>query len=87
VAGAHQIAAHVLDAAHQVAEALIGDRRHERKPQLPGGQQPHHPERVTAVGLDPVARALGDRPRRRHAHVDPALAAGPREADPVGPAS
>jgi hypothetical protein len=29
---------------------------------------------LPAVGLDPIGRGLGDRARRRHAYVEPALA-------------
>jgi hypothetical protein len=47
VPGAHQIAAEILDAADQIPERLIGDRRHEREPQLPGGEQPDQADRVT----------------------------------------
>ena len=59
VAGAHQVAADVLDRAHEITEVLIGDRRHEREAKLAGGQQPHEPDRVAAVGLDAVPEPLG----------------------------
>jgi hypothetical protein len=81
VAGAHQVAAHVLNRAHEVAEVLVLDARHEREPKLAGGQQPDQPGGVAAVGLDPVARTLGDRPRRRHSNVDLALARRPGQAE------
>jgi hypothetical protein len=54
VPGAHQISAGVFDAAHQVAELLIGDGGREHKSQLAGGEQPDQPDRVTPIGLDPV---------------------------------
>jgi hypothetical protein len=60
MAGTHQIAANVLDRAHQVAEALILDGRHKRETQLSGRKQPGQADRVATIGLDPVARALWD---------------------------
>jgi hypothetical protein len=37
---------------------------------------------VAAIGLDPIARTPRDRPRRHHAHHEPALAARPGQAKP-----
>jgi hypothetical protein len=50
MAGAHQIAARGLDRSHQITEALVLDAGHKRKRQLPGGQQPHQPDRVAPIG-------------------------------------
>ncbi len=76
--------------------------RARRESQLAGSQQPDQPDRVATVGLDLVTRPFGIRPRRVHAHIDPALRdrprgstptsiprrrASPARANPVGPAS
>ena len=88
VAGAHQIAAAVLDRADHVAELLVGDARHEREPQLARRQQPRQALGVTLVGLDPVTRRARDLPRGHDPHVDPALDRAARASpNPVGPAS
>ena len=82
MAGTHQIPAGILDAAHQVAEALIRDARHEREGQLAGGKQANQPRRVSAVGLHPVARSPGNGPRCRNANIDPMLPCQPRQTKP-----
>jgi hypothetical protein len=85
VARAHQIATHVLDRAHQITEVLVGQRWHEGKAQLAGGQQPDQTHGVTTVGLDAIARRPGNRPRRRHAHIDATLDGGAGQAEPRRP--
>jgi hypothetical protein len=47
MAGAHQVAANVLDRAYQVTEMFILHARHERETQLPGREQPCQTDRVT----------------------------------------
>ena len=63
------------------------DARHEREPQLAGRQQPHQPDRVAPIGLDPITDALRDRPGRDDPHIDPTLLAARASPNPVGPAS
>jgi len=72
MAGAHQVSAHIVEAAHQVAEALIGLARNEGEAKLTGGEQSHQPLGIASVGLHPVTGSPGDRPRRHHANVKPA---------------
>ena len=80
----HQVLARVLDAAHQVAEALIGLARHEREGQLTRCEQPHQPRGVTPVGLHPVTRDLGDRSRCHDSYIKPALLGYACESEPRG---
>jgi hypothetical protein len=60
---AHQVSAQILAGAHQVAQRLELDRRHDDRPQLPGRVQPRELERVTGVGLDLIAGLTRDRAR------------------------
>jgi hypothetical protein len=76
VAGAHQVAANVLDRTDQVPELLIGDRRNKSEMQLTGGEQSHESFSVTLVGLDTVTRSSGDLARRHDLNVDPELPCG-----------
>ena len=79
MACAHQISAHIVDAAHQVTEALIGLAWHEGEAKLTGGEEPHQPLGVAPVGLHPVTGGPGDRPRRHHLNIQPALIGHARE--------
>jgi hypothetical protein len=80
VAGAHQIAAGVLDRAHQVAETLLLDARHIGKAQLAGCHQPRQPLGIATVGLDPIAGSARDQTGRRDTHLDATL--GGRTSQP-----
>jgi hypothetical protein len=55
--------------------------------QLAGHQQPNQPLGVALIGLDPIARATRDQPRRAHQTVQRAAASRRASASPVGPAS
>jgi hypothetical protein len=54
VAGAHEIAAHLLARASEMAGSLEWRRRHCDRLQLPGQQEPRQELRVLAVALDPI---------------------------------
>ena len=82
---AHQILACVIDAAHQITEALLFLAGHKRERQLPGREQPDQPLRVAPVGLDPVPRRARNRPRRDHPHIEPALDRDACEPEPGRP--
>jgi hypothetical protein len=82
MAGAHQVSAHIVDAAHQVAEALIGLAWHEGEAKLTGGEQTHQPLGIPPVGLHPVTWGPRDRTRCHHADIKPALLGRPREHEP-----
>jgi hypothetical protein len=72
---------------HEAAKALVGDRRHEREAQLAGGQQAGQADRVAAVGLDPLARALGIDPGATTLTLMPRSRAARARPNPVRPAS
>jgi len=82
MAGAHQVLARVLDAAHQVTETLIGFARHEREAKLARSEQPHQAPGVTPVALHPVTRCSRDRPRRDHTDIQAALLGHARQSEP-----
>ena len=69
VTGAHQVLARVINAAHQIAEALLLLAGHERERELPRGEESHESLRVTPIGLHPIPRRPRDRSRRDHPHV------------------
>jgi len=85
VAGAHQVPARVVDATHEIAEALVRLAGHERERQLAGREQSHQPLGVTAVGLDPIPRRLGDRPRRDDPQVKTTIRRRACEPEPRRP--
>ena len=60
ITGAGEILDHVTAGATQVAHAFLGGRRDGDGGELTGAMQPGQTSGVAAVGLDPVARALGD---------------------------
>ena len=66
VAGAAAFAHRVLACAHQIAHGLVGGVGHAHGAEFTGTRQARQQDRVAAVGLDPVARALGDRRGRHH---------------------
>ena len=78
---AHQVLAHVVEAAHEVAKLLVRLTRHERKRQLAGREQPHEALGVTAVGLDPIPRCAGNRSRCCDPQVETALARRSRQPE------
>ena len=80
--GAHQVSAHVVDAAHQVTEALIGLARHEGEAKLTGSEQSREALGIPPVGLHPVTWSPRDRTRCHHADVQPALLGLPCEHEP-----
>jgi hypothetical protein len=81
VARTHLVLARILDRAHEVAEALLLERRQVREAQLAGGQQAAKALGITAVGLDAVGWPPRDLPGRDHTQVDPALGGGTGEAE------
>ena len=85
MAGAHQVAAQILAAAQEIAEALIGRGRDVDKVQLAGGEQTSQALGVAAVGLDPIAGRPGDQAGRGDADVEASLGAGAGKAEPRGP--
>ena len=87
MARAHQIAARILDRAHQIAEGLILDAGHEREAKLPRGQQPCQADRVTAVGLHAITRPFGIDPGAATRTSIPRPRAARARPKPVGPAS
>ena len=83
--GAHQITAHVLPRADQIAQRLLLDRRHPDRVQRVDHQQAQHPLGVTLVCLELVLRGPLDLPRRRHHAPDPRRYERPRQPVPRGP--
>ena len=55
VPGPHQVPAAVLPSPHQVPRRLLVDAGHRHRRHLVQAQQPRQVQRVTLVGLDPVA--------------------------------
>ena len=85
VTRAHQILARVIDATHQITKPLVRFAGHERERQLPGREQPDNPLRVTTIGLHPIARRPGDRPRRDHPQIKTHSRRRSREPEPRQP--
>ena len=54
---------------HQLAHGLMARIRHPDGGQLAGPVQPGQGQGIAPVGLDPLARALGDQRRRDHRAV------------------
>ena len=70
VAGVALFAHGVLAGTHQVAHGLVGCARHTHRSQVSRSRQPRQHHRVAPVGLDSVARALGNRRGRHHLAFD-----------------
>jgi hypothetical protein len=87
MAGAHQITAEILTRTHQITQRLKLRRWHRNRAQLAGRIQSRELERVTRVGLDPVAGLAQDRTRWQTITSKPAALAARANANPVGPAS
>ena len=71
VAGPGEILDHVTARATQVAHSLLGGRRDGDGSELTGPVQPGQSSGVAAVGLDPIARALGDQGGGHHVAAHP----------------
>jgi hypothetical protein len=69
VTGAHQVHAHVLARADQVAPLLLGRLGHAHQRELAGGRQPGQAQGVAGVGLDAIRRAARDQPGRADGHL------------------
>ena len=80
MAAAHQIDPHILAGPHQIAQLLLGRRRHPHQPQLVGQQQPRQPLGVARIGLDPSPACLGMCPGEQTTTSRPR--AGARRANP-----
>jgi hypothetical protein len=87
VARAHQVLARVIDATHQITEALVRLAGHEHERQLTGREQPHQPLGVTPIGLDPITRRARIEPGAITRRSSPLLVAARAKPNPVGPAS
>ena len=72
VTAAHQIDADRLPCAHEAAQRLLLRARDPNRVKLAGQQQPDEQLRVTAIGLDPVARRARNLRRRRDDTLDAA---------------
>jgi hypothetical protein len=87
VPAAHQIDAHRLARADQIAQRLLLGAGHPDRVQLARPQQPDQMLGITAVGLDPLARRARDLARRRHHHLHAAALQLAREPEAGRPAS
>ena len=61
VAGVAAFAHRVLARANEVAHGFVGNVRHAHSSEFTGAGQARQQDRIAPVGLDAVARALGDR--------------------------
>ena len=82
MAGAHQIAPHLLAGTHHIARGLLGECRHPDRRQAACHQLTHEQLRVAPIALDPLARPAWRLRRRDHLHRDPRLPRGARQAIP-----
>ena len=82
VTGSHQIAAHVLTRANQIAQRLLLAGRHPHGVQAVDHQQARQPLSVAAVGFDPVLYGALDLARCRHHTPHPRCPKRPRQTEP-----
>ncbi len=79
---AHQVLARVLDATHNITEALVLLARHERERQLSRREQPDEPLRVTPISLHAITGRPRDRPRSNDPHINAAPRRRASETEP-----
>jgi hypothetical protein len=84
---AHQVAASVLTSADQIPGGFLLDGRDRDLDDLAQLEQPREMQRVTRIGLDPIAGRPLQLRRRSNQTVDTSLPQKPASPKPVGPAS
>jgi hypothetical protein len=78
----HQITPQILPGANQIAKRLKPTIGHQHRPQLTSRVQTRKLQRITRIGLDPIARLARDRARRTDHHLDPHRPRRPRQPKP-----